>query len=66
MAGWRHQLNGHAFEQTQEDGEGQGSLVCCGPQVRKESGTTKQLNNNISNLKLLKQISLFYPFPIKK
>ena len=29
MVGWRRQLNGHEFEQTLEDGEGQGSLVCC-------------------------------------
>ena len=26
-----HRLNGHEFEQTLGDGEGQGSLVCCGP-----------------------------------
>ena len=29
MAGWHHQLNGHEFEQTQGDSEGQGSLACC-------------------------------------
>ena len=27
MAGWQHCLNGHEFEQTQGDSEGQGSLV---------------------------------------
>ena len=27
--GWHHRLNGHEFEQTLGDGEGQGSLVCC-------------------------------------
>ena len=26
MVEWHHQLNGHAFEQTLGDGEGQGSL----------------------------------------
>ena len=31
------------------EGEGQGSLVCCSPWGRKESDTTKQLNNNNSN-----------------
>ena len=31
MVGWHHQLNGHKFEQTPGDGEGQGSLVCCQP-----------------------------------
>ena len=28
MVGWHHQLNGHEFEQTPGDGEGQGGLVC--------------------------------------
>ena len=46
MFGWHHQLNGHEFEQTPGDGEGQGSLACCSPWGRKESDTTKQLNNN--------------------
>ena len=36
MVGWRHQLNGHEFEQTLGDGEGQRSLVCCSPQGHKE------------------------------
>ena len=31
MVGWHHQLNGHEFEQTSGDGEGQGSLMCCSP-----------------------------------
>ena len=29
MVGWHHWLNGHEFEQTPEDSEGQGSLACC-------------------------------------
>ena len=29
MVGWHHWLNGHEFEQTQGDSEGQGSLICC-------------------------------------
>ena len=32
MAGWHHHLNGHEFEQTLGDGEGQGSLACMGSQ----------------------------------
>ena len=28
MVGWHHGLNGHEFEQTLGDSEGQGSLVC--------------------------------------
>ena len=29
--GWHHQLNGHEFEQTLEDNEGEGRLACCRP-----------------------------------
>ena len=35
MVGWHHQLNGHEFEQTMGDSEGQGSLACCSPWVTK-------------------------------
>ena len=28
MVGWHHQLNGHEFEETPGDSEGQGSLTC--------------------------------------
>ena len=41
MAGWHHQLDGHEFERTLGDGEGQGSLVYCSPWDRKESDTTE-------------------------
>ena len=37
MVGWHHRLNGHEFEQAPEVGEGQGSLACYSPRVRKES-----------------------------
>ena len=46
MVGWYHRLNGHEFEQTPGDGEGQGSLVCCSPWGHKESDTTERLNTN--------------------
>ena len=49
LVGWHHQLNGHEFEQTLGDDEGQGSLACCSPWCRKESDTTEQFN--ISNNK---------------
>ena len=39
MGGWHHRLNGHEFEQAPGDTEGQGGLVCCSPQGRKESST---------------------------
>ena len=48
MVGWHHRLNGHEFEQTLGDGEGQGSLVCCSPRGRKKSDMTWRLNNNDS------------------
>ena len=44
MAGWHHWLNGHEFEQTQGNSEGQGILVCCSPWGHKESDMTEQLN----------------------
>ena len=31
MVGWHHQLNGHEFELTPADSEGQRSLVSCSP-----------------------------------
>ena len=45
MVGWHHWLNGHGFEQTQGDSEGQGGLACCSPWGHKESDTTDRLNN---------------------
>ena len=39
MVGWHHQLSGHRFGWTLEVGDGQGSLVCCSPQGRKELDT---------------------------
>ena len=29
IVGWHHQLNGHEFELTPGDRDGQGSLACC-------------------------------------
>ena len=45
MVGWHHRLDGHEFEQTQGDSEGQGSLACCSPWGHKKSNTTEQLHN---------------------
>ena len=41
MVGWHHRFNGHEFEQSLGDGEGQGS-----PLGHKELDMTEQLNNN--------------------
>ena len=43
MVGWPHQLNGHESEQVLGTGDGQGSLLCCSPQGRKESDMTERL-----------------------
>ena len=40
MVGWHHQLNGHEFEQTPGDSEGQKSLECCSPWGCKELDMT--------------------------
>ena len=44
--GRRHGLNGHEFEQTPGDDEGQGSLACCSLWGCKELDTTEGPNNN--------------------
>ena len=46
MVGWHHQLNGHEFDQTLGDGEGQGSLACCSPWGHKEPDTIEPVSNN--------------------
>ena len=46
MVGQHHQLDRHEFEQTAEDSEGQGSLVCYSPSGCKELDMTEQMNNN--------------------
>jgi len=47
MVGWHQWFNGHEFEKTPGDGEGQGSLVCCSPWGHKESYMTEWLNSSI-------------------
>ena len=42
MVVWHQQLNGHEFEQTLGDSEGQGSLACYSPWGHKELDTTEQ------------------------
>ena len=46
MAGWHHRLDGHEFEQTPRDSEGQRSLACCTPWDHKKSDMAEWLNNN--------------------
>ena len=44
MAGWHHWLDAHEFGWTPGVGDGQGGLVCCDSQGRKELDTTERLN----------------------
>ena len=46
MVEWHHQHNGHKFEQTPGDSEGQISHACCSPRGHKEPDTTECLNSN--------------------
>ena len=39
--GWHHRLNGHEFEQTPGDGEGERSLACCSPLGCEQSDMTE-------------------------
>ena len=45
----QHWLNGHGFEQTQQDNEGQEGLACCSSWVHEESETTERLNKATIN-----------------
>ena len=47
---WHHWLNGHEFEQTPGDSEGQGSLARCNSWGHKEWDMTGLLSNNLYSL----------------
>ena len=53
MVGWHHRLNGHEFNQTLGNGEGQETLACFSPWDHKESDMTERLNNNSSKQSLM-------------
>ena len=59
MVGWHHRFNGHDLEPTPGDGEGPGSVVCCGPCGLKESDTTEGLNDNSYHLNMLRTLHNF-------
>ena len=46
MIGWHRQLDGHEFEPTVGESEGQGSRACRSLWDLKESDTTESLNNS--------------------
>ena len=45
MVGWNHQFNGHEFEQTPGDSEGQRSLGATVHEVTKSQTQTERLDN---------------------
>ena len=47
MFGWHHRLNGHGFEQTPGNREGEGSLESCSPWGCQELDKNERLNNKI-------------------
>ena len=46
MVGWHHQLNGHEFEHTPGNNQGQGNLRCCSPWGHKELDCFPKINAN--------------------
>ena len=60
IVGWHHWLNGHEFEQTPGDSEGQESLPCCSPWGCNEPDTTERLNN-----KPMGWIAIKHPRPLQ-
>ena len=57
IVGWHHWLNGHEFEQTPGNSEGQGSLACFSPWSCKESDMSEWLKNE---QKIAQQMSTVY------
>ena len=63
MVGWHHWLDGHEFEQTPGEGEGQGSSACRSPwgrRVRHDWATENDDDEDKSSS--IKQPSLSFPF----
>ena len=61
MGGWHHRLNGHEFEPTLGDSEGQGSLSCCSPWGSQKVGHSlateqQQSCNNATPFNLCKML----------
>ena len=57
MVRWHHRLNGHEFEKTLGDGEGQGNLGCCSPWGHKELDMIEGLSSNNNTLIKIRAVS---------
>ena len=66
MAGWHLWLDGHEFEWTLGDGDGQGGLVYCDSWGHKESDRTEQLNWTDENTKLEKILVAIFIWNLPK
>ena len=66
MVRWNHQINGHEFEQTPGDGEGQESLACFSPWGCKDTDWVKIFANHISNNGLYPEYKEFLKLSNKK
>ena len=47
--GWHHRLNGHEFEQTPGDSEGEGSLACCSSWSQQRVGQDLATDNKFGS-----------------
>ena len=53
MIGWHHQLNGHGFEQTLGDSEGQGSVLqSTGSQSIRQDSVAAQQQEEFAGVKI--------------
>ena len=57
MVRWHHRPNGHEFEKTLGDGEGQGNLGCCSPWGHKELDMIEGLSSNNNILFKIRAVS---------
>ena len=65
MVGWHHWLNGHKYEWTLGDHEGQESLSCCSSWGCKESDMTEWLNSNKSEVNQKEINTIWYHLYMK-
>ena len=56
MIGWHHRLNGHEFEQTLGDSEGQRSLAFCSPWGRK-------IGHHLATEQQMPRLQMWLSFP---
>ena len=66
LVGWHHQLNGHEFEQTLGDGEGQGSPGMLQPMGSQRAGHSSSGNWTEGCLKTQQKYLLSISFNIRK